>query len=70
VSQRYDGPPLDVTGQHITEAPYWQGEGETVDVIGGEKTGEETYENVPTPEDDPDPETVGQTTLEDWGWSV
>jgi len=70
VSQRYDGPPLDATGQHITEAPYWQDAGETVDVLGGDEVGKETFENVPTPDDDPDPKTTGQTTLEDWRWSA
>lgn len=73
MSQRasYDGPALDATGQHISEAPYWR-DGETVDVATDEKTGELTAENVPVPDggaqrpDDAD----GQTTLDDWGRSA
>ncbi len=72
MKRSYDGPPVDGSGQHITEAPYWQddGEGETVEVLGDEDDGEETFHNVPTPDRDPDPETTGQTTIQDWRWSA
>jgi hypothetical protein len=72
VRASYDGPALDETSQHITEVPDWQddGDGETVEVLGGEDAGEERYHNVPAPDEDPDPDTTGQTTIEDWGWSA
>lgn len=34
----YEGPPLDGTYQPISEAPHWQGDGETVDVVDGQST--------------------------------
>jgi hypothetical protein len=37
----YEGPPLDGTVQHLSEAPAWRTEsGETVDVVDDEETGE------------------------------
>jgi hypothetical protein len=71
VNRSYDGPAIDATNQSISEAPYWQddGDGETVEVLGEEDGGDESYHNVPTPADDPDPDTTRQTTLADWGWS-
>jgi hypothetical protein len=67
----YDGPALDGTVQYISEAPHWQGDGETVDVVDDEPTGEETVEDVPVPDaGDRRPDVEGQTTLEDWGWSA
>jgi hypothetical protein len=66
----YEGPALDGTVQHLSEAPHWQGDGETVDVPGDTDDGEVTTENVPAPapESEPDrPDDVdGQTTLDDW----
>lgn len=65
----YDGPPLDGTVQYISEAPHWQGDGETVDVVDDEAAGEATVEDVPVPDaGDRRPEVDGQTTLDDWGW--
>lgn len=64
----YRGSPLDGTVQHLSEAPYWQGEGETVDVVDDEPAGEERVEGVPTPGDE-GPDEPGQSTLDDWGWS-
>lgn len=64
----YDGPPVDGTVQHISEAPHWQGDGETVAVVDDREVGEETVENVPEP--DPRPDGEGQTTLDEWGWSL
>jgi hypothetical protein len=68
----FEGPPIDATGQYLTGAPYWTDDGtsETVDVLGNEATGTEAYHNVPTPGSDPTPDTTGQTTLADWGWSA
>jgi len=67
----YDGPALDGTYQPISEAPYWQGEGETVDVVDDSDLGEERVENVPIPDGGEQPEDAeGQTTLDDWGWSA
>jgi hypothetical protein len=72
VRASYDGSALDGTNQYITEAPYWQddSDGETVEVLGDEAAGEETFHNVPTPGDDAGPDTSGQTTIADWGWSA
>jgi len=64
-SREYDGPAIDAIGQHISDAPYWQGEGETVDIVTDDATGEERVENVPAPTSRPD--TDGQTTLDEWG---
>lgn len=69
MSQRaYRGPALDATEQYLTEAPYWQGDGETVDVVDDTPLGEETTENVPVPGPEC-PDRTGQTTFDDWGWS-
>lgn len=67
-SRSYEGPAVDATGQHISEAPYWQ-DGETVDVVddrldGG---GETRVEDVPLPDGrERRPDTTGQTTLGDY----
>jgi hypothetical protein len=62
----YEGPALDGTVQYLGEAPYHQGDGETVDVVDDEPTGEETTTNVPdlTPDR---PDIDGQSTWDDWG---
>jgi hypothetical protein len=72
VRASYDGPAIDGTSQQITEAPYWQddSEGETVEVLGDEDVGEETFHNVPAPDDESDPDTNGQTAITDWRWSA
>lgn len=71
VSQRaYDGPALDGTFQSISEAPYWQGEGETVDVVDDTELGEITTEGEPDIGSDKAPDVDGQSTWEDWGWSA
>jgi hypothetical protein len=67
--RQYDGPALDGTVQRIDEAPYWQGDGETVDVVDDEPAGDETAKAVPVPSGDPRPGHDGQTTLDEWGWS-
>lgn len=61
-----DGIEIDASVQYLAEAPHWQGEGETVDVVDDEPTGEETTENVPTPGAER-PDVEGQSTLDDWG---
>jgi len=67
--REYDGPAVDGTVQYLGEAPYWQGDGETVGVVDDTETGAVTTEGVPEP--DPRPETSGQTTLDEFvGWSV
>ena len=67
----YSGPALDGSVQYITEAPAWQGDGETVDATDPEPEGEETTENVPVPDDCPErPDIDGQTTFDDWRWSA
>ena len=68
-SRSYEGPAVDATGQLITEAPYWQDDGETVDVIDEDldSAGEESVENVPVPDGrERRPDTTGQTTFDDW----
>jgi hypothetical protein len=66
----YDGPALDGTFQPISEAPYWQGDGETVDATPADE-GEVRAENVPVPDGGAErPDVEGQTTLDDWGWSA
>ena len=70
----YDGPPLDGTVQHISDAPAWRSDdGETVNVVDDEETGEISAENVPQPPQTPDerrPDADGQTTLDDFRWSA
>ena len=63
----YDGPALDGTVQHISEAPIWAGEGETVDATDPEPIGEERSENVPMTDGGPRDDLEGQTSLSDWG---
>lgn len=66
----YEGPSIDGTVQYLSEAPHWQGDGETVDVVDETAAGEENVEDVPVPDgSDRRPDVKGQTTLEDWGWS-
>jgi len=69
----YSGDPLDGTVQYITERPELDDTGETVNVVDDrlDTEGEETITNVPVPEREPEkPDAVGQTTLDDWGWSA
>lgn len=67
----YDGPALDATYQHITERPSLDKEADdVVYATDPEDTGEETTENVPTPETPESPAVEGQSTLDDWRWSV
>ena len=69
----YDGDPLDGTVQYITERPELDNRGETVDVVDDrlDADGEESVTNVPVPSNGPErPDTDGQTTLDDWGWSA
>jgi hypothetical protein len=61
----YEGPALDGTVQYLGDAPHWQGEGETVDVVDDTPVGEETVENVPDLQARSDVE--GQSTWSDWG---
>jgi len=71
-ARRYEGEPLDGTVQYISEAPHWQGDGETVDATDGDPNGTVEAENVPVPDSGRDrPDVDGQTTLDDWaGWSA
>jgi len=64
----YNGPALDGTVQHISEAPHWTDDGETVDVVDDEldSVGEESVEDVPALESYDRPDTTGQTTWDDW----
>jgi len=64
----YEGRALDGGYQHISESPVW-GDGETVDVPGDDHAGEDVTENIPSPDDDPEPDSDGQTTIDDFGWS-
>ncbi|MEA5387104.1 hypothetical protein VB779_08585 [Haloarculaceae archaeon H-GB11] len=68
----YRGPAVDGTVQHIGEAPYWQNNGETVDVVDDADVGEERTEGVPVPGEITEaPEDAdGQTTLDEWRWSA
>jgi len=62
----YEGPSLDGSVQYLSEAPYWQGEGETVKVVDDAPAGEETGEGVQSPDDGvTQPEETGRTTLDD-----
>jgi hypothetical protein len=66
----YEGPAIDGTVQYISEAPAWQGEGETVDATDPEPVGEERTTNVPIPDGGSRRDDLGgQTTLDDWGRS-
>jgi len=68
-SHSYEGPALDATGQHISEAPYWQDDGETVDVVDDrlDADGETRVEDVPVPDGrERRPDATGQTTWDDW----
>ena len=67
-----DGVAIDGGYQHISEAPACTNDpdGETVKVVDDTEVGEETTENVPVPDGGERPETTGQTTLDDWGWSA
>lgn len=65
----YDGPALDGNEQYLSEAPHWQGDGETVEVVDDTDAGEERTENVPTTTSR-SPEATGQSTFDDWGWSA
>jgi hypothetical protein len=69
-SRRYQGPALDGTVQHLSEAPHWQGDGETVDVVDDrDDPGDDRVENVPTPAAAVEPpERDGQSTWDDWDW--
>jgi len=69
-SRSYDGFALDGSYQTIDEAPYWQGDGETVNVVDDRlEGGDERTENVPVPDGGQRPDVDGQSTLSDWGWS-
>jgi hypothetical protein len=71
--RQYDGPALDGTVQHISEATYWQGDGETVDVVDNTPVGEERTEGVPVPDggaERPDVDEDRQTRLDEWRWSA
>ena len=68
-SRPYDGDPVDGTVQYITEAPHWQDDGETVDVVDDrlDADGETRVEDVPDPDGrERRPDTTGQTKLDDW----
>lgn len=65
----YDGPSLDGTVQYIGEAPHWQGDGETVDVVDDDPVGDEQVENIPNLAESAS-STTGQSTFDDWGWSA
>jgi hypothetical protein len=67
--RQYRGPAIDGTVQHLSEAPHWQGDGETVDVVDDTPIGEETIENVPVPDKPDVPDQTGRTTFDDWGRS-
>ncbi|MFC7175294.1 hypothetical protein ACFQL0_21540 [Haloplanus litoreus] len=60
----YEGPALDGTVQYLGRAPYHQGDGETVDVVDDEPTGEETTTNIPDLQERPAVER--QSTWADW----
>ena len=72
-SASYEGDPLDGTVQYLGEAPYWQGDGETVDVIDDTEVGEVRAESVPVPHGGaqrPDVDEDRQTRLDEWRWSA
>lgn len=63
----YSGPAVDGTVQHLSEAPHWQGDGETVDVTPDEP-GQITTEGVPEMDAEVErPDVDGQSTWADWG---
>ncbi|WP_137288644.1 hypothetical protein [Natronorubrum halophilum] len=68
------GGSLDGTVQYITERPELNEQAEdVVYATEPEPQGEESTEGVPELEADQEvehPDVTGQTTLEDWGWSV
>jgi len=68
-TREYSGPAIDGTVQHLSEAPHWQGDGETVAVVDDAETGEVTTEGVPELGAER-PDVDGQSTWDDWEWSA
>lgn len=70
-NRSYTGPALDGTYQHITERPSLDDEADdVVYATNPEPEGEETTENVPSPETPDSVSATGQSTFDDWGWSA
>jgi hypothetical protein len=72
-SREYEGPAVDGTDQYLSEAPHWNDDGETVDVVDDDPESEVSAENVPMPPSSPDerrPDVDGQSTWDDWRWSA
>jgi hypothetical protein len=66
-TRKYEGPAVDETVQYLGEAPYWQGDGETVAVVDDTETGEISTEAVPEPDGGAErPDVEGQSTWDDW----
>ena len=61
-----EGPALDGSVQYLGDAPHWQGDGETVDVVDDAPTGAERTSNVSDLRSDR-PDVDGQSMWEDWG---
>ena len=67
MSRSYDGPPLDLRYQYITERPELDGEDGLVYATEPEPPGRETTENVPVPVERPEPvDEDGQTQIQGW----
>lgn len=66
-----DGVGIDAAYQHFSEAPHWQGAGETIEVVDDAATGDEFSTDVPSPTEAKRPAVEGdrQTRLDEWGWS-
>jgi hypothetical protein len=72
-SRSYDGPAIDGTVQHISEAPHWQDDGETVDVVDDrlDAGGGTRVEDVPELDGRRQgPNQTGQTKITEWGGSA
>jgi len=61
----WDGGAIDGRDQYLADAPYWNGDGETVDGTDPNATGEVTTENVPDPGDEPETDDTDESETDD-----
>jgi hypothetical protein len=61
----WDGGAIDGRDQYLADAPYWNGDGETVDGTDPDATGEVVTENVPSPGDEPETNDADESESDD-----
>jgi hypothetical protein len=61
----WDGGAIDGRDQYVSDAPYWNGDGETVDVTGSDE-GQVTTENVPGPGEKPGTDETDEAEVPTW----